>query len=144
MHETYLFPLFRYQHRSLLYLSPLYYYLVFQRYQQAPGSAPPSRDAPPPYPGAPAGGPSHGYGEGRGDVEHGDMENTMVFVAFLAILCFPRPLQPESQRRWRGAAAGRGRGSARPRLLQPRPPRRRQAELGAAARRRGPEVRHRH
>ena len=40
----------------------------FQRYQQAPGSAPPSRDAPPPYPGVggPAGGPSHGYGEGRG------------------------------------------------------------------------------
>ena len=42
--------------------------LYFQRYQQAPGAAPPSRDAPPPYPGpgAPAGGPSHGYGEGRG------------------------------------------------------------------------------
>ena len=40
----------------------------FQRYQQAPGSAPPSRDAPPPYPGVggPAGGPTHGYGEGRG------------------------------------------------------------------------------
>ena len=68
----------------------------------------------------------------------------MVFVAFLAFLCFPRPLQPESQRRWRGAAAGRERGTARTRLrLQPRPPRRGQAELGAAARRRGPEVRHR-
>ena len=40
----------------------------FQRYQQAPGSAPPSRDAPPPYPGVggPSGGPTHGYGEGRG------------------------------------------------------------------------------
>jgi len=39
-----------------------------KRYQQAPGSAPPSRDAPPPYPGVggPAGGPTHGYGEGRG------------------------------------------------------------------------------
>jgi len=37
-----------------------------KRYQQAPGSAPPSRGAPPPYPGAPSGGPSHGYGEGRG------------------------------------------------------------------------------
>ena len=67
----------------------------------------------------------------------------MVFVALLAFLCSPRPLQPESQRRRRGAAAGRERGTARPRLLQPRPPRRRQAELGAAARRRGPEVRHR-
>jgi len=42
-----------------------------KRYQQAPGSssssaAPPSRGAPPPYPGAPSGGPGHGYGEGRG------------------------------------------------------------------------------
>merc|ERR1711868_201671 len=37
-----------------------------KRYQQAPGAAPPSRGAPPPYPGAPTGGPSHGYGEGRG------------------------------------------------------------------------------
>ena len=40
--------------------------LYLQRYQQAPGSAPPGRGAPPPYPGAPSGGPSHGYGEGRG------------------------------------------------------------------------------
>jgi len=37
-----------------------------KRYQQAPGAAPSSRGAPPPYPGAPTGGPSHGYGEGRG------------------------------------------------------------------------------
>jgi len=62
---------------------------VRQRYQQAPGSAgsstsvpptrigsgggiippsalPPTRGAPPPYPGVPQGGPGHGYGEGRG------------------------------------------------------------------------------
>merc|ERR1719471_2694099 len=44
-----------------------------KRYQQAPGGSsasssgpPPSRGAPPPYPGAPSGGPGHGYGEGRG------------------------------------------------------------------------------
>ena len=42
------------------------YIFYFQRYQQAPGAAPSSRGAPPPYPGAPTGGPSHGYGEGRG------------------------------------------------------------------------------
>ena len=44
----------------------LFTFLSLQRYQQAPGSAPPGRGAPPPYPGAPSGGPSHGYGEGRG------------------------------------------------------------------------------
>ena len=49
---------------------------LIQRYQQPPGTAnsavpqvaapPPERGAPPPYSGAPAGGPGHGYGEGRG------------------------------------------------------------------------------
>ena len=49
-------------------MSRINLFIIFQRYQQAPGSAPPSRDAPPPYPGVggPSGGPSHGYGEGRG------------------------------------------------------------------------------
>jgi disintegrin and metalloproteinase domain-containing protein 10 len=45
-----------------------------KRYQQAPRSVPPSAGysvppstgAPPPYPGAPRGGPGHGYGDGRG------------------------------------------------------------------------------